>query len=89
MADFSLNVMFYIFFEVPTWGEELRCRHEVLIEIIHLAENLGVSFAFPTSTLHMETFPEKKGNSPVYENDISLLKKQLQWIVTNLSYGGY
>lgn len=78
MADSSLNVMFYIFFEVPTWGEELRCRHEVLIEIIQLAENLGVSFAFPTSTLHMETFPEKKGNSPVYEKDTSLLKKQLQ-----------
>jgi len=78
MADSSLNVMFYIFFEVPTWGEELRCRHEVLIEIIRLAESLGVNFAFPTTTLHMETFPEKKGNSPVYEKDSSLLKKQLQ-----------
>ncbi|MCK5103253.1 MAG: mechanosensitive ion channel family protein, partial [Cyclobacteriaceae bacterium] len=78
MADSSLNVMFYIFFEVPTWGEELRCRHEVLIEIIKLAEDLGVNFAFPTSTLHMETFPEKKSNSPVYEKNPSILKKQLQ-----------
>ena len=77
MADSSLNVMFYIFFEVPTWGEELRCRHEVLIEIIKMAESLGVQFAFPTRTLHMETFPEKKGNSPEYEQDTSLLKKQL------------
>ena len=78
MADSSLNVMFYIFFEVPTWGEELRCRHEILIEIIRLAESLGVNFAFPTTTLHMETFPEKKGNSAVYENDMTLMKKQLQ-----------
>ena len=78
MATSSLNVMFYIFFKVPTWGEELRCRHEVLIEIIRLAESLGVNFAFPTTTLHMETFPEKKGNSPIYEQDTSLLKKQLQ-----------
>ena len=78
MAGSSLNVMFYIFFKVPTWGEELRCRHEVLIEIIRLAESLGVNFAFPTTTLHMETFPEKKGNSPVYEKDTALLKKQLQ-----------
>jgi MscS family membrane protein len=78
MADSSLNVMFYIFFKVPTWGEELRCRHEVLIEIIRLAESLGVNFAFPTRTLHMETFPEKKGNSPEYETNTSLLKKQLQ-----------
>jgi len=78
MADSSLNVMFYIFFEVPTWGEELRCRHEVLIEIIRLAEGLGVNFAFPTRTLHMETFPEKKGNSPEYEENTSLLRKRLQ-----------
>ena len=70
--------MFYIFFVVPTWGEELRCRHEILIEIIRLAESLGVNFAFPTTTLHMETFPEKKGNSPEYENNTGLLKKQLQ-----------
>ena len=78
MASSSLNVMFYIFFEVPTWGEELRCRHEILIEIIRLAESLGINFAFPTTTLHMETFPEKKGNSPVYENNTGLLRKQLQ-----------
>ena len=78
MAASSLNVMFYIFFKVPTWGEELRCRHEILIEIIRLAENLGVNFAFPTTTLHMETFPEKKGNSPEYQTDMPLLKKQLQ-----------
>ena len=78
MADSSLNIMFYIFFEVPTWGDELRCRHEILIEIVRLAESLGVSFAFPTRTLHMETFPEKKGNSPEYEKNPSLLKKQLE-----------
>ncbi len=78
MANSSLNIMFYIFFEVPTWGEELRCRHEILIEIIRLAESLGVNFAFPTRTLHMETFPEKKGNSPEYESNTGLLKKKLE-----------
>ncbi len=78
MADSSLSIMFYIFFEVPTWGDELRCRHEILIEIIRLAESLGVNFAFPTRTLHMETFPEKKDNSPEYESNTSLLKKRLQ-----------
>jgi MscS family membrane protein len=78
MADSSLSVMFYIFFKAPTWGDELKYRHEVLIEIIRLAENIGINFAFPTRTLHMETFPEKKGNSPEYETDTSMLKKQLQ-----------
>jgi MscS family membrane protein len=34
----SLNIMFYVFFRVPTWGEELKARHEVLLEIMKLGE---------------------------------------------------
>jgi MscS family membrane protein len=78
MADFSLNIMFYIFFEVPGWPEELKSRHEILIEVIRLAEELGINFAFPTQTLHMETFPEKKGNSPVYEKSSPGMRKRLE-----------
>ena len=62
----SLHIMFYIFFEVPAWGDELRCRHEVLLEIMKLAEKLGVNFAFPTQTLHVENFPGKTSLSPKY-----------------------
>ena len=66
MASFSLNVMFYIFFEVPGWPEELKARHEILLEIMKLAEKLGVNFAFPTQTLHMENFPGQPSLSPSY-----------------------
>ncbi|MEQ6120794.1 mechanosensitive ion channel family protein [Reichenbachiella sp. MALMAid0571] len=75
MADFSLNIMFYIFFEVPTWSEELRARHEVLIEVVKLAEKLGVNFAFPTQTLHVENLPGQKSLSPSYESRDTLKKK--------------
>ncbi len=78
MADSALLVMFYIFFEAPDWGKELQYRHEVLLEIIKLAENLGVQFAFPTQTLHMETFPGTVGNTPTYDTDPVVLKKKLQ-----------
>ncbi|MBC6367078.1 mechanosensitive ion channel family protein [Algoriphagus sp. AK58] len=61
LSTYSQDVMFYIFFEVPTIQEELHARHEILIQIVKLAQALGVRFAFPTQTLHMETFPEKKG----------------------------
>jgi MscS family membrane protein len=64
LASDALHVMFYIFFVVPTWPEELRCRHEIIIEVIRLAETLGVRFAFPTQTLHVESFPEKKSLMP-------------------------
>ncbi|MEM8895093.1 MAG: mechanosensitive ion channel family protein [Bacteroidota bacterium] len=66
MASFSLNVMFYIFFAVPNWPEELKARHEILLEIMKLAEELGINFAFPTQTLHMENFPGQPSLSPSY-----------------------
>ena len=77
MGASSLDVLFYIFFEVPSWTEELRARHEILLEIVKLADKLGVNFAFPTQTLHVETFPEKKGNSPEYTSSTPELKKKL------------
>lgn len=66
LSSFSQDIMFYIFFEVPTWGEELRARHEILVQIVKLANSIGVRFAFPTQTLHMESFPEKKTLVPDY-----------------------
>ena len=78
MSDSSLNILFYIFFKVPTWSEELRARHEILLDIMKLAERLGVNFAFPTQTLHVETFPEKRGNSPEYTKNTPELKLAIE-----------
>lgn len=77
LSSFSLDIMFYIFFEVPTWAEELKCRHEVLIQIMKLADSLEVRFAFPTQTVHMETFPEKKSLSPEFDPDIKNYQAKL------------
>lgn len=74
----SLNIMFYIFFEAPNWGLELKYRHEVMLSIIELAEKLNVRFAFPTQTLHMETFPGKEGLTPVYGKDLQKMKIDLE-----------
>lgn len=51
----SLSVMLYYFFEVPSWSDELRERHNVYLEILRLAKELGVEFALPTRTLHIES----------------------------------
>jgi len=87
MASSSLNVMFYIFFSVPDWGAELKARHEVLLSIIKLAETIGVNFAFPTQTLHMETFPEKIPNSPSYVRNSQTLKEMLAGFFSNGNSG--
>ncbi len=78
MGDFSLKIIFYIFFAVPTWPEELRARHEVLIEIVRLAEKLGVRFAFPTSTLHMENFPGRHSLTPQYDMTMEEFKQVME-----------
>jgi len=78
MGDFSLKIMFYIFFAVPTWPEELRARHETLIEIVRLAEKLGVRFAFPTQTMHMETFPDKSSLTPKYDMSMNEFKQVME-----------
>ncbi len=49
----SLNILLYIFHEVPDWSTELRERERMFVDIVRLADRLGVSFAFPTQTIHL------------------------------------
>lgn len=52
----SLDVLVYIFFKVPDWSTELQQKHNFLLEVLRLAKELGVEFAFPTQTLHVDSF---------------------------------
>jgi MscS family membrane protein len=61
-AESSLNVFLLVYFQVPTFTEELKARQELNLAILGLARQLGVSFAFPTRTLHLETQP---GHLPI------------------------
>jgi MscS family membrane protein len=49
----SMDVLLYIFFEVPDWSTELRERERMFVDIVRLADKLGVQFAFPTQTVHL------------------------------------
>jgi len=65
----ALEILFYIFFAVPTWPEELKGRQEVMLSIVRLAEELGIQFALPAQTLHVETFPEKASMRPHFSGE--------------------
>ena len=52
-GDSSLNILIYIFHEVPDWSTELRERERLFLDIVRLADKLGVQFAFPTQTVHL------------------------------------
>lgn len=70
----SLEVMVYFFFKVPSWSEELRQRHNVFLEIMRLARELSIRFAFPTQTLHVESLaaPGAKRHVPEPPQDSAL-----------------
>lgn len=61
MADSSLNILLYVFWEVVDWSQELTERHRLLVDILRLADTIGVEFAFPTQTLHL--YNENKSES--------------------------
>ena len=57
-GDSALNVMVYTFIGASSWNEELRTRHIFNLNIIRLANDLQVEFAFPTQTLHVASSVE-------------------------------
>lgn len=65
-ADSSINILLYCFHECPDWGTELRERQRLYLDILRLAQRLGVEFAFPTRTLHLyhESSPDSSPPSP-------------------------
>lgn len=87
LSAYSLDIMFYVFFEVPSWPEELKAREDMILGTIRLANRLGVRFAFPTQTLHMETFPEKKGFTPIYEDEKASYQKRLDQFIQSETQG--
>lgn len=69
MSASSLDILFYIFFSVKDWSSELSAKHDLLMNILRLAARLGVRFAYPTSTIHIEEFPGNGRSSPAYDLD--------------------
>ena len=57
-SDSSLNIFLYCFFDCSDWSIELRERHRLIVDILRLAKELHVEFAFPTRTLHMLSHTE-------------------------------
>lgn len=57
-GESSINILVYVFIDTQDYETELRERHCLLRDILRLATELKVEFAFPTRTLHI---PEKGG----------------------------
>ncbi|MCY4444130.1 MAG: mechanosensitive ion channel family protein [Proteobacteria bacterium] len=51
----SVDVLLYFFLDVKDWTQELHVREEIMLHILDLAQDVGISFAFPTRSIHMLT----------------------------------
>ena len=60
----SLEILVYCFITAADWNAELRTRHVLNLDIMRLAEELGVEFAFPTQTLHVASLPGQPAEVP-------------------------
>ena len=68
----SLDILVYFFLRVPDWSNELKEKHKLFNEILRLAHELNVEFAFPTRTLHMHApAVPPTGPSGVRESQVS------------------
>lgn len=76
-GDSALEILLYCFVECPDWSVELREKHRLYLDIVRLAESVGVSFAFPTRTLHMFNEQQVKRDLPFDGSDPNLAGKQL------------
>ncbi len=53
-GESSLNILVYFHVETTDYAAELEAREEILLQIMDLAKQLGIDFAFPTRTLVIE-----------------------------------
>ena len=57
-AASELKIFINFFLTVSDWETELQQRHIIFMEMIKLAATLGVQFAFPTQTIHVDSLPK-------------------------------
>ena len=58
-GESSLNILVYFYIETTDYSAELAARQEILLQIMDLAKQLGIDFAFPTRTLVIGAPPEE------------------------------
>ncbi len=53
IADSSINILVNVFFDAKDWDAELESRHNFILDIMRLAERMGVKFAYPSRTVYL------------------------------------
>ncbi|MBL4604820.1 MAG: mechanosensitive ion channel, partial [Flavobacteriaceae bacterium] len=81
-GDSALLILVNMYLKGLGWSSEQKSRHQIHIAIIKLAKALGVDFAFPSTTVMIEQFPEKKSAALNYNNDEKRINEAIEKIVS-------
>lgn len=57
MSGSSLDIFYAAIFNVTDHGEWLACRQDIFIQIMKLAADMNIDFAFPSTSVYIESMP--------------------------------
>ncbi|HHO52084.1 MAG TPA: mechanosensitive ion channel family protein, partial [Deltaproteobacteria bacterium] len=58
LGSSAIEILVYYHVVTPDWHEELTARSQNILEFVRLAREMGVSFAFPSTSVYLESTPE-------------------------------
>jgi MscS family membrane protein len=84
-GDSALLIMVNVYFKSLAWGIEQSSKHRLHMAILQLATELGVEFAFPSTSVTIEQFPEKKALDLKYNTSQEKIDATLQKVVSDFT----
>ena len=81
-GDSALLIMMNVYFKSLAWGTEQSSKHRLHMAIIKLAAELGVEFAFPSTTVTIEQFAGKGDLLPKYNTDKEKINNSIAKVLT-------
>jgi MscS family membrane protein len=84
-GDSALLIMVNVYFKSLAWGVEQSSKHRLHVAIVKLAAALGVDFAFPSTTVTIEQFPDKSNLAPKYNTSKERIDSAIQEVLENFS----
>lgn len=66
--DSSIDLMLYCFTRTTDWGEWLKIKEALALDVKNIVETAGSGFAFPSQSVYVEALPGKAENFPLPED---------------------
>ncbi len=79
-GDSALLILLNVYFKDTTWAGEQAARHLLHMAVLKFANAIGVGFAFPSTTVMVEQFPDTDNDFPKYNTSREDIDKILKGI---------